>query len=250
MEAGVEAENRAAQHALQDLAAPGADAERFRVRPGDVPEGQDGGLGQLFSHHGRQQREVVVLHEHHGVIGQGLCHHRIGKALVDRLVGLPVRLAEDRPHVGHVAQRPQPFVGKAVVVALLLFGGEPDAAQPVIGVAGRHQHAVARVHHLAVGAAAAVGDPGARASPHHGLDGRDQPAGWALDHKAFGAALVDIRLAVGHDDHLVTAELGVQQRAQALGCPLGVRPLRAAEFVLHVAQAGTQLGSKRRQFGR
>ena len=41
VEPRVEAEDRAAEHAVEDLLAPRADAERFGVRPGDVPERDD-----------------------------------------------------------------------------------------------------------------------------------------------------------------------------------------------------------------
>ena len=42
---------------------PGADAECLGVRPGDVPEGDDGGARQALPNHARQQSEVIVLHE-------------------------------------------------------------------------------------------------------------------------------------------------------------------------------------------
>ena len=106
---------------------------RISRRHGQMPN--DSGLGQGMCQNvrmvafgsfsrtiARQQREVVVLHQHDRVVAARLGHHRVGEALVDGLVGLPVRLAEHRPHVRHVAQRPQAFVGEAEVVALLLFG--------------------------------------------------------------------------------------------------------------------------------
>ena len=132
--------------------------------------------GSLLADHRRQQREVVVLHQHDRVLAARLGDHRIGEALVDVAVVLPVRFAEHRPHVGDVAQRPHALVGEAVVVALLLLGAEPDAAQQVLVVPGRHADAVVRVDHLAVGAAAAVRDPGARAGAHHRLDRGHQAA--------------------------------------------------------------------------
>ena len=65
-----------------------------------------------------------------------------------------------------------------------------------------------------------------------------------------GLALVDVGLAVGDDDHLVAAQLRAQQRAQAVRVPLGLRPERAAVFVLEVAQPRAQLGGERRELGR
>ena len=84
------------------------------------------------------KREVVVLHQHDRVFAARLGDHRVGEALVDRLVELPVGFAEHRPHVRDVAERPQPFVGEAVVVAVFLLGRQPEPAQRVLRVPGRH----------------------------------------------------------------------------------------------------------------
>ena len=127
----MEAEDRRAEHALEHLLAPRADAERLGVGPGDVPEGDDGGARQALAHHARQQREVVVLHQHDRVVGARLVRHHVGEAPVHRLVVLPVGRAEDRPRVRDVAERPQALVGEAVVVALLLLLRQPDAADAV-----------------------------------------------------------------------------------------------------------------------
>ena len=50
------------------------------------------------------------------------------------------------PGVGHVTEGPQPFVREAVVVALLLFLGEPDTPNQVGLFAGRHQHVILAIH--------------------------------------------------------------------------------------------------------
>jgi hypothetical protein len=60
---------------------------------------------------------------------------------------------------------------------------------------------------------------------------------------------VDVRLPVGHHDDLVAAELRAQQRAQAIGRPLGLGALGTPVFVLEVAQPGAQVSGKRCQFG-
>ena len=64
----VEAEQVVAEQAVQDVFAPRADAERFAIRPRDVPELADGHVGPRFLDESRQQREVIVLHEHDGAI--------------------------------------------------------------------------------------------------------------------------------------------------------------------------------------
>ena len=46
VELDMEADDRAAEQALEDLLAPRADAEDFRIRPRDMPEGDDRRLRQ------------------------------------------------------------------------------------------------------------------------------------------------------------------------------------------------------------
>ena len=106
VELGVEADDAGAEQAFEDLLLPGADAEGLGVRPGDVPEGDDGRLGQALADHARRQGEVVVLDQHDRVLGARLARDRVGEALVDGLVAAPVALAEDRADEGDVAERP------------------------------------------------------------------------------------------------------------------------------------------------
>lgn len=208
-----------------------------------------GGARQFIAHHRRQQGEVVVLHQHHRVLTARFLDNRVGEALVHGPVALPVGLAEHRAHVGHVAQRPHALVGEAEVIALLLLGSEPHAAQKVFLLARRQGHPVVAVDHIPVSAAAAVGDPGAGAGSHHRLDRGHQPAGGPACHDACATALVDIRLAVGHNDHLVAAELRAQQGLQPLRVPVGLGPLRAAILVFQFTQPGPQIGREGGQFG-
>ena len=121
--------------------------------------------------------------------------------------------------MGDVAQRPEALVGKAVVVAGLLLRRQPDAAELVGGLLRRHGDAVVPVHHLAVGRAAAVGDPGAGAGAHDRLQRRDQAAGRALHLDALAAPLVDVGLAVGDHDDVLAAQFAVQDGAQRLRRP-------------------------------
>ena len=68
VESGMEAEDGAAEHALEQLLPPGTDAEGFGIGPGNVPERDDRGPGQDFADHPRQEGEMVVLHEDHRVV--------------------------------------------------------------------------------------------------------------------------------------------------------------------------------------
>ena len=100
---GMKAEDRAAEHALENFPPPGADAEGLGVRPGNVPEGQDGRPGQAGANHRRQEREVVVLHQDDRILAARFGDDGIGEALVDGPVVLPVGLAEDGTHMGDMA---------------------------------------------------------------------------------------------------------------------------------------------------
>ena len=156
----VEADQIGAQQPIQQLRLPWADAEGLRIGPGNMPEDGHARVGPGVLHHPRQQREVIVLHKHHGVFAAlHLFEQRIGKPLVHALVALPVGGAEDGPRVRDVAQRPQPFVGKAVVVLRLFFRGKPHPPQRVTRIVRRHAQPVELVHGRLVGIAAAAAPP-------------------------------------------------------------------------------------------
>ena len=120
--------------------------------------------------------------------------------------------------MGDVAQRPHAFVGEAVVVALLLLGGEPDAAQRVV-VAARAARATRSC--ASTTSRSALPLPCAIQVPEQaritGSTAVTSPLAGRLTTMPPSAALVDVGLAVRDDDDLVAAQLGAQQRAQALG---------------------------------
>src|SRR5262245_25437569 len=120
IELRMKTEHGAAEQSLDDRALPGTDAEGFRVGPRNVPERDDGGLRQPLANHLRQQREMIILHEYQRVRALDLLQHRLGEALIDGTILVPVRLPECRAHEHDVTQWPHPFVGKAVVIADLL----------------------------------------------------------------------------------------------------------------------------------
>ena len=114
---------------------------------------------------------------------------------------------------------------------------------------GRDAHHIVFVYNEIVGRAAAMRDPGSRTGAHDGLDGGDQAAGRALDDDAVGGLFVNIRFAVGDYEHLVAAQIGVQQIAELLGCPQIWRVFAVAAFVLQFAQHGAQILGERLQLG-
>jgi hypothetical protein len=65
MRLDVKADQIGAEQAIHQLALPGANAEGFRIRPGNVPEDGHAGIRPLFLDQPRQQGEVIILHEHH-----------------------------------------------------------------------------------------------------------------------------------------------------------------------------------------
>ena len=101
------------------------------IWPGNMPERDDGGFRQPFANHLRQQREMIVLNQNHGIRPLGLLNDGLGKPLVDGAILVPVGFPEDRPDKGDMAERPQPLIGKAVVVAVLFFLRQPDTPERI-----------------------------------------------------------------------------------------------------------------------
>ena len=78
--------------------------------------------GPLLLDHARQQREMIILHQHDGFfLALHLLEQGVGEFPVHGAVMLPILGAEDRPRVGDVAERPESFVGESEIEALLLF---------------------------------------------------------------------------------------------------------------------------------
>ena len=117
----VKAQQVAAEKPVEDLFLPGADAERLAMRPRNVPEVADDGIGTPPLDESRKQRKVIVLHEHDRRRAFDLVEHGLGELRVDARVVLPVGRVENGPRIGDMAERPERAVGEAVVVALFLF---------------------------------------------------------------------------------------------------------------------------------
>ena len=175
---------------------------------------------------------MIVLHQDDGIFAVGFGADGFGKALVHRTIGGVVLAAELRPRMREVAQRPQPFVGEAIVIAALLFLGQPDAPQQV-AVVDRgtwwHAQVTRRVRRLAIGRAAAMRDPHARTGAHHRLNRRHQTAG-RMQHLdvALAVAVVDVRLAIGEQQHALALHILLQDLAQARWTPASLLPLGIA----------------------
>ena len=258
MELRVEAEDAAAEQAVEQLVAPRADGERLRVRPGNVPERDDRRVRQPLADHPRQQREVVVLHQHDRVVGLRLGDDGVGEARVDLAVVLPVGRAERRPHVRDVAERPQALVGEAVVVAGLLLPREPDAADA--GTPACSGGTATRSWRSTVSRSAEP-LPWAIHVPEQaritGSSAVTRPLAGRCTRMPSAVADVDVGLAVRHDDDVVAAQLAAQRRAQRLLVPDAlaaverpVLPLEVADQLAQVAGDRAQLRRRGRRAGR
>src|ERR1051325_11458976 len=79
-----------------------------------------------------QQAKVVVLDEDECRLIAGLFQNRLGEDLVHLTIDGPMFRVEHGTREDHVAQWPETLIGGAVVVALLLFFRQPNAAQRVL----------------------------------------------------------------------------------------------------------------------
>ena len=140
-----------------------------------------------------------------------------------------------------MAQRPESLVREAVVVARLLLGRQPDAAKLIRRLLRRHRHAGVLVRHLAIGGAAPVRDPGARAGAHDRLHGGHQPARGPPQREDLAAPHVDVRLAVGDDHHLVPRQVGAEDGAERVGRPGELVLVTRAVIRLEVSDQGAQV---------
>src|SRR5262245_37311645 len=119
----MEAENAAAQQALQQFVAPRAYSHPLRAGPRYVPESDHGCCGQASANHRGREGEVIVLYENDGIFGVHFTADRVGEFLIYGLILPPIFGAEYRTRVRHVAKRPQAFIRKPIVVSLLLLLG-------------------------------------------------------------------------------------------------------------------------------
>ena len=245
----VESQDAAAQQPVQQFLRPRTDAQALEVGPGNVPERDDGGLGQLLADHPRGQREVVVLHEDDRVVGVDFLQGGLGELAVHGLVVRPVLRAEHRARVCDMAQRPQPLVGEAVVVPALFLLGQPHATEQVRVLARRHvdQVLASTVSRSAVPLPCATHTPEqARITGSSAVTSPE--AGWCTTMLAVAVEVVDVRLAIGQHDDAFAQQVALERVLQPLRRPC---PGRAVEFAFeaqpidqlaHVLQQRLELG--------
>ena len=186
---------------------------------------------------------MIILHQDDGVLGVNFAAHRIGELLIHSLILTPVLGSKQRSRVRDVTQRPQAFVRKAIVIALLLFLRQPYAADMVRLLSRRHADVVIAVHGFAIGIAAPMGDPYSGAGSHHRLQRRHQPARRMLDlNLPADGVLMDIRLPIRENHDFLAMQVAVESLLQAGRSPQSgsIFPVagHAADQLAHVAQDG------------
>ena len=62
----VKADEVCPQHPMQKFPLPGADAEGFGIRPGNMPEKSDAGIRPLFFDQAGEQGKVIILDQNQG----------------------------------------------------------------------------------------------------------------------------------------------------------------------------------------
>src|SRR5262249_38883801 len=134
--------------------------------------------------------------------------------------------------------------GEAVVVALLLLLGEPDAAEGVLGVVGGYLQPATVIGGLAVGIARAVGDPQAAAGAQDRIERGDQAAGRPDPPYAVPVpcslplplVLVDVGLTVRDDHQPRVLEQVLDQMKETIAVPFHRRGFPPVLDILSLAQ--------------
>src|ERR1700682_4600276 len=96
MRLDVEADQVGAEHPVNQVALPGADAEDLRIGPGNMPENGDPGVRARFLDHAGEQGEMIVLGQNDGRLDAFHFFEKgVGETPIDLLIGDPVLRAEN-----------------------------------------------------------------------------------------------------------------------------------------------------------
>ena len=104
MQLHVEAEQIAAEQAVEDLFLPRADAEGLPMRPWNVPEMADDRVWTALLDESRKEREVIVLHEHDRGRALDFLEDGLSELRVDTRILFPVAGVENGARVRDVTQ--------------------------------------------------------------------------------------------------------------------------------------------------
>src|SRR5437764_13952475 len=113
---------------------------------------------------------MVILNEQHWIARKPhffedrVCEFDIGLAVV-----VPIGSSKQRSSVRNVAERPEAFIRKTVVVAFLFFFRQPDTAQHVLGLLWRNRQSIIGVTRFLISITTAVCDPSSFTSSQNWL---------------------------------------------------------------------------------
>src|SRR3972149_4974919 len=107
---------------------------------------------------------MIILDQNQGLFGiLQFSQSGSSKFLVDGSIIPPILRPEGWTCMRDVAERPEPLVGKSIIVTLFFFLGEPDPFEHVLRLLGATSDFALGKNHLAVGITASMGDPGSSA---------------------------------------------------------------------------------------
>ena len=209
-------------------------------------------LRQALAHHARQQREVVVLHQHDRVVGARLVRDHVGEAPVHRAGSAPSRArgrsaacarcgtAATGPRWRSRSSSPAPPRASARRAGC----GTTDA--PAAPSRGRCLSTVSR---------SAEPLPCAIQVPEQaritGSSAVTRPlAGRWISITLSVVPHVDVRLAVRDDQHLVALQVLAQDAAQRVRAPAGLALVARAALAFEVAHQRLQVARDRPQLRR
>ena len=172
----LESNDIGAEQAFEQLPSPRTDSKNLPVWPGNVPEGHDRVPRTVVPNHPWNEREVVVVDEHHRSVTSDFIAHGCREPPVHNAVIVEITGPKDRLHVYVMAERPESFVGKAIVVTSILVTGDRDLPQAVGWIGGGHVLPAAIVDTVHVGVPGGVCHPHSRTRFHEGLHGGHQSA--------------------------------------------------------------------------
>ena len=137
---------------------------------------------------------------------------------------------------------------------MLLIIGQPDAAQRVGWIVGRHADLIVSIHGRPIGTTGAVSHPHAGAGPHDGLERRHHAARGNLpDGLMIGIEAVNVGFSIRDDDHLGRIQLIPHHLLQRLRGPVftvvDLQPLLLLGLGQHLAHLRQNRQRIARRFG-
>src|SRR4030042_4179773 len=104
---------------------------------------------------------MIILNQNQGLFDVlQFFQSRSSKFLVDDLIIRPILSPEGWTRMRDVAKRPEPLIGKSVIIALFFFLGDPDPFEDILRLLRGNSDFALAINHLAVGVTASMGNPG------------------------------------------------------------------------------------------